>query len=223
MRRSALLATAASALVSFASAASLADYTAALGGSSITGQQRDLGPFSVQILSNAVRSTSRRDLLKCQSHALVTLTAPSSQSIGYLSIGFGYSMRSADMIVAWPSGSSWTLSARQWSGHGAPQLVSSQQSAYTLLPQLSSSSSVTFVRPLNLGSGAKYSPLSRASGQQLIYAASSTRPSSSVSASIDQHPGSEFGTSSLDLSVAVSSSVPVSSTGAPVPAAAWTS
>ena len=75
MRRPALLATAASALVSFASAASLADYTAALGGSSITGQQRDLGPFSVQILSNAVRPRCYRDLLKRQSHALVTLTA----------------------------------------------------------------------------------------------------------------------------------------------------
>jgi len=58
MRRVAVLAAAASALVRIVDAASVADYTAALGGSSITGQQRDVGPFSVQLLSNAVRLAS---------------------------------------------------------------------------------------------------------------------------------------------------------------------
>ena len=164
-------------------------------------------------------------MLTRQTHGLFTLTAPASDSIGYLAIGTGWSMRTADMLIAWPSGSGWLISVRRASGHATPTtLPASQQAAYTLLPQLSSASSVSFLRPLDLGSSARYTPLQRASGQLIVYAASGRRPSGSdVGASIEQHEDGSYGTSALDLSLAVTSSVPVSSPDAAIPTAAWTS
>ena len=125
-------------------------------------------------------------------------------------------MKSADMFVTWPSadGSSWFVSARQASGHVQPQPVSAaQQSAITFLPQLSTNSlsstnsQVTFLRPLTLPAGYKSSPLARAAGQSIVYAASTTKPSGSdASATIVQHDDATFGVSSIDLSTAVASS-----------------
>ena len=125
-------------------------------------------------------------------------------------------MKSADMIITWPSAdySTWFVSARSASGHVAPTpYAATQQSAFTYLPQLSTNSSsskysqVSFIRPLALPSGFKSSSLARASGQSIIYAASSTKPSGSdASASIVQHGDNSYGVSSIDLSLAVAAS-----------------
>lgn len=146
----------------------------------------------------------------------MTLNAsiPPSQ-VGYMAVGFGTAMKSADMVIAWPSAdfSTWFVSARQAGGHVAPQpYAAAQQSAFTYLPQLSTNSSsskysqVSFIRALTLPAGFKSSALARASGQSIIYAASSSKPTGSdASATIAQHDDGSYGVSSLDLSTAIAS------------------
>lgn len=100
------------------------------------------------------------------------------------------------MVILWPTEDekSWIVSHRTAGGHAQPDfdpsVNSSSPGRWTLVPSLTSLSTakdytiVTLIRTLRLpanqavypSSRTKYANLSRAPGQKLIYAASSTRP-----------------------------------------------
>ena len=134
-------------------------------------------------------------------------------SLGWMAVGFGSGMSSAEMFVTWPnSDGSWSVSHRQASGHSQPQEPSTPLAASDLqiISSLSSaasspSSQITFLRPLTLSNAASKVPaLSRAAKQNFVYAYSSQNPGSKTStASITQHDDNAFGVSTIDLSVAV--------------------
>lgn len=152
----------------------------------VTGQSLPLRPFTLTVLSNA-------------SHALVSFNVSTPISkIGWLGVGWGTKMEDAAMSVLWPTqdNSAWVLSHRAAGGHSQPeynpslteQSVGRFQTVADASYSARSYTVVSYLRELDLpsaqilfpSSNSQYLNLTRSNNQRLIYAYSSSRPSSDL-------------------------------------------
>ena len=172
----------------------------------ISGETLDLYPFKLSALTNS-------------SHSLISLNLSKAvHDVGWVAVGFGSSMQDSAMVMLWPSGSgsNWTISHRSAGGHSAPTVSMSIGSTppFVVIPELSiltsTSTSVSFLRPLSLPSdqklfsSSKYLNISRTErSQRLIYAFSKDRPATmSTDSGISQHDSGSFGSTAVDLTKA---------------------
>ncbi|GAA98589.1 uncharacterized protein L969DRAFT_95179 [Mixia osmundae IAM 14324] len=175
----------------------------------IQGQIKNVGPFTLSVLTNLT-------------HGLFTMNASQPLGkVGWMGIGFGTTMSNSDMIIVWPNeDDTWTLSHRTADGHNTPTASSSADAqpaqlvpVSSLITNSSSGSfaSYTFIRALDLTATSysttrtQHNTLARATGQDLIYAYSSSNPGTSdtLTPDLQQHDHGAYGSTQIDLSRAV--------------------
>ena len=169
--------------------------------------------------------------------ALLSFTVKQSASkIGWMAFGVGTTMANADMLVIWPSGSSWVASRRTAAGHSMPvdggALSNSDITIRTDLSTLTGSTTVVSVlrklKPSYSTAASAGNELKVGTTNNIVYAYSSSNPTgSAANSAIKVHDDGAFGKSSLDLSKTIQfattssgSGTTTSGTAATIPKAA---
>ncbi|KAF8504109.1 hypothetical protein JB92DRAFT_2968863 [Gautieria morchelliformis] len=124
------------------------------------------------------------------------LQSITSQTLGWMAIGFGSQMANTPMVIMWPNtDGTMTLSQRQASGLVMPTPVASPTNVATAATSLSTLSGSQPVLAFTIAGSASQVPL--------IWAFGTTRPSAAADSTLQQHLSS--GTLTLDLTKTLSS------------------